>query len=159
MPDLSERSLSAWLAKLPEDLRLAISSDGEVASIGSGDLLASLNSVTPLEVPALVRLHSADTRSFGRARRIRLMAWMAKEAGEPAPVFARLTEDETGDAEGSTGGHADIGILFLEDIKALANALGPRIARRMASNATMAAVIQSAFNLESDVEFRQGGMR
>jgi hypothetical protein len=162
MPDLSDRSITAWLAKLPEDVRSALAVEGEVASEGSGGLSAALGGVTPFDVPDLVRVHAGDVRSFGRARRVRLMAWMANSAPEPAPVFARLTDGRSvadgGEGEGS-GGASEVGVLFLEDIRALAKALGPRLARLMASAPTMEAVIQSAFTLESDVDFRQGGMR
>ena len=156
MPDLSSQSLAVWLAKLPDDVREALDDASDAATDGRGALMTALSTATPLEVPDLVRQHAGEVHGFGRARRVRMMAWMANKAQDPGPIFTRLTADDTTDGEAGSG---NVGILFLEDIKALAAAIAPRIARRMTSEATMEAVIQSAFTLEGEVELRQGGLR
>lgn len=154
MLDLSEGSIAAWKSRLPSDVVSALSDSAETASEGSGALTAALAESPAWQVPEVVRQHPEDVRAFGRARRIRLMAWVARQTfPDCGAVFRRLTEDE----EGGSGAGA-VGLLFLEDIQALAEAMGPRIARRMTSEAAMDAVVQAAVTLESDMAFRQGGL-
>lgn len=168
MLDLSDASIAAWKAKLPDDLRSALAAEGEDPPCGAGALAAALAEASPWQVPEVVRRHPAEARAFGRARRVRLMARMAGQARpDPASVLRRLTgEDLSGEAGagsgagsgGGAGNGGDVGLLFLEDIRALAEALGPRLARRMASGPTVEAVVQAAVTLESDMAFRQGGI-
>lgn len=157
MPDLSERSIAAWMRNLPADVLSAVRVEGEEASEGSGGLVAALADAAPWQVPDVVRQHAQDARAFGRARRLRLMAWVAKQTyPDSGGIFRRLTGEDQD--EGAVGGEADVGVLFLEDIKAYVEAIAPRLARRMASEATMESVVQAAFTLESDMAFRQGGV-
>ena len=184
MLDLSDASIAAWKAKLPDDLRSALAAEGEGPSGGAGALAAVLTEAAPWQVPEVVRRHPDEVRAFGRARRVRLMAWMAGQAQpDPAALLRRLTGeapprevssrevsppevsngagDGAGAGEGAgSGGDAggEVGVLFLEDIRALAAALAPRLARRMASGETLEAVVQAAVTLESDMAFRQGGI-
>ena len=154
MPDLSERSIAQWLERLPEDVRSAIA-DGDVPPLAEGGLAAALETAAPFQVPDMVREHSADTHSFGRARRVRLMAWVARQTyPESGAIFRRLTG---ADDDGNEGGDA-VGLLVLEDIRALAEALSPRLARRVSSASALDLVVQAAQTLESDMEFRQGGV-
>lgn len=157
VPDLSEKALSGWLKLLPADAREAIE-DGDPVSGDGGTLATSLVSVAAWQVPDLVRQHPDDAKVFGRARRIRLMAWMSAEARDNrGPLFRRLVgeDDETSGGAGTD----EIGLLFLEDIRALNDKMvAPRLSQRMASENSLDAVVEAAFTLESDMAFRAGGV-
>lgn len=156
MPDLSDSAMTAWLSKLPADIRSAVQ-EGDGQAADGGALSAVLSQSQPWQVPELVRSHADGVRGLGRARRIRVMAWMARATyPESAGVFRRLTGEDL--AEGEVGGDGDVGVLFLEDLKALAAALAPRMVRKMASEATLDAVLQAATTLESDMEYTRGGV-
>ena len=151
--------MAAWMDMLPEDVRATLEV-GDGGSEGSGELTAALAAARAPEVPEVVRRYASDARAFGRPRRIRLVAWVAnaEEAGpgvRSAEVIRRLTgEDEDGEAGGSDA----VGILFLEDIHALAVALSRRFGRQAMEPGTIAAIEQSAFEVESDLEFSRGGI-
>lgn len=161
MLDLSEHAMAAWAAKLPDDVRAVISGGDEASPEGSGGLRAALASAPPSAVPGIVRGDADGARALGRAGRLRLMAWMAASEERPGAVFSRLVgegEGEGEDSEGAPGGDP-VGILFLEDLKAIAEAVvGPRMSRRMVDDHTLGAVAEAAATLESDMAFRQGGI-
>lgn len=159
---MSENSVAAWLAKLPEDIREALVSNDAPSSEGSGGLSRALSLAQAADLPEVVRSHAEDAAAFGRPRRVRLMAWLAGDAlrrrENPLPAFRRLTGDETGDG-GEAGSAADaVGILFLEDLRALADAVAPRLARRIAGLPSIDQAAEAAFVLESDMAFRSGGV-
>ncbi|MFC4235994.1 hypothetical protein ACFOY8_12180 [Thalassospira xianhensis] len=153
---MTEHTFSLWLQKLPEDIREAVLSDGGTSSEGDGILVSVLrDDVAPSQIPELVREYPQDVRAFGRARRIRLMAWMAKKTyPDSHAVFRKLTGEE----EDGSGSNSETGELFLEDIKIFAEVISKRQIQRMASENRLDAVVETAKTLENEITFSQGGM-
>lgn len=164
MPDLSETAITAWLARLPDDVRGALVLAEAPFSEGSGGLSRAVAAAKAADLPDVVRLHPEDVVAFGRPRRVRLMAWLAKDMirrGEnPIPAFRRLSGEEGGQGDGGDqGAGADaVGLLFLEDLRALADAVAPRLGRRIASQPSIEQAAEAVFVLESDMAFRSGGV-
>jgi hypothetical protein len=162
-PDLSEHATRAWVAALPDDVRdtLARSDrdpDEMSAPRGFADAIASLGPDDAWRLPEIIREHPEAAKSLGRARRMRLVAWASSVT---YPDSARLLQELTGeDDDGSeqAGSVGESGILFLEDIRAYAEALGARVARLLASATNIEAVMQSAFTLESEDTFTRRGV-
>lgn len=167
MLDLSDKSLAAWMSQLPNDVRALIAAGEAPSPGGAVDLSAALSNVEPVEVPAIVREHANAARALGRAGRLRLTAWMAARGGEnPGPALRRLVGEtpvsEASDSEEESGGSVgadEVGLLFLEDIRAfIETVVGPRAARRIVDAQSLEMAAEAAFTLESDIAFKQGGV-
>lgn len=162
---LNAESLSAWSSRLPEDVLGAIAAEGVVLPGDSTSLQAELDAAKPGEAPEIVRRHPDATKALGRAGRLRLMARITGEP-DPGPVLRRLVGDdmvEAADTEGGDqsgeGGRDAVGVLFLEDLRALAeHVVGPRIARRMLDGTSMDLATGAAQTLESEITFHRGGI-
>lgn len=161
MPDLSETAISGWLSTLPPDFRGALHQADLPSSEGSGELSRAIASAGSAELPVLVRAHADDVAAFGRPRRVRLMAWLRRDTirrGEnPTEAMLRLTGEEA--AEGGEDGGVDaVGLLFLEDLRALAEVVAVRMGQRIAAQPSIEQAAEAAFVLESDMAFRSGGV-
>lgn len=163
LPELSEKSLSGWFSKLPEDVKFAISEGTSAVAVPTGPalLIAAIQSSSVWSIPELVREHAVEVTSFGRSGRVRLMAWMATEAKDnPGPLFRRLVgenEDDSGEDGGSTSDA--IGLLFLEDLQAIAkHVVGPRRAQDIVTPESLVTVVEAAQTLEHAMAFRAGGV-
>lgn len=159
MPDLSSNSVSVWASKLPPDIAeiLSHASDDIKISECFSDLESALKEVAVTDVPSVVRQYAEHIKDFGRPRRLRLMAWIAKQTYPDGP---NVIQQLTGEAEEGAGsaGAGETGVLFLEDIKALAEVLSRRLVVAATSEENLAAAVSTAVEIESEVEFRQGGL-
>lgn len=156
MADLSLNAMAAWLDRLPDDIRSAV---GDVAA-GDDDRLAELSAVlsaAPADrLSVIVSERADDFMAMGRARRLRFLAWVARRTyPESGLLFRALAEDD--DEGGQSGGRSKIAPYFLEDVKALVNVLGPRVAMQVVNGDNLGAVVRSSYELQSESEFRQGG--
>lgn len=156
MLDLSEAGMAAWQSRLPEDIKAVI---GDDAGAPPADLLQRLRGSEAEEIPALVVGDHALAESLGRARRIRLAAWLVgkafEEGGDAAAIVDILTGEEDEGGEGASDGR----ILFLEDIRMINDVIAARVAARVAAPAAMVAAAEVAVVLESEATYGHlGGM-
>jgi hypothetical protein len=186
MLDLGAKSMETWLGRLPEDVRGVIAGGDAPLPGGADRLAAALSAALATlgglpadarqacipevvrQVPDMVRQHADGTRALGRAGRLRLAAWMAAQGGaNPGPALRRLVGEtpaggESGDGtDGGDGaaGADEVGVLFLEDIRAFAKAVvGPRRGRLAVDGQALDIAAEAAFTLESEMAFRQGGV-
>lgn len=164
---LNAESLTAWSSRLPDDVLGAIAAEGMVPPGGAepGGLLLDLEGATPGQVPDIVRRHPEATQALGRAGRIRLMAWITTDPN-PGTVLRRLVGDDAvaaaeaeGGEESGEAGRDAVGILFLEDIRALAeHVVGPRVARRMLDGTSLGLATDAAQTLEGEMTLGRGGV-
>lgn len=152
IPNISDLSMEFWLSKLPDDVRLALIAPDEQVSLSSSSLLSALETSEAARIPEILQEHLEDAKKMGRARRVRLLAWIACQP-DRAIIFRKIEEDEK-----SGGGNQTAGIMLLEDIRALVTAMSNRIVKQVASEATIDTVLQAAAYIENDIEFRQGGV-
>ena len=69
MLDLSDASIAAWKAKLPDDLRSALAAEGEGPSGGAGALAAALTEAAPGPGPGGGQRHPHAVLAFRLPRR------------------------------------------------------------------------------------------
>lgn len=139
--DISTSAIESWKRKLPEDVRASLD-DGNVSSEGSGLLITTLESSVPGAMPGIIRQSVDEVTAFGRARRVRIICYLAANGD----ITELLRED---DEEGGGGAVARI---FLDDVKAVMAAFGPRIARSMVTDATTAPLLDSVRSIEGEFE-------
>jgi len=156
MADLRKDTMEAWFERLPDDVRSALpdgTAGAEAAGLAVTEGLKGLK--TPEEILSYVAVNQDSFMDMGRARRVRFLAWLAKRTyPEKIGVLDVLT-DEGGD--GGQGVMGKVAPVFLEDIRAIVEALGPRAARGIVDADTIAAVAGAGYELASELEMRQGG--
>jgi hypothetical protein len=168
VPDFSDASSALWLSKLPGDVRTAFDSEASGGYDGDGSLEKLISELSGLtgegdvwRVPEVVQRNAAAVPAFGRARRLRLMGWMAKttypDTGELFRMLTGEAESNEGD-EGSSAASGAVGVLFIEDIKAYIAALAGRYAENAISAPNVELAAQSAFILENEIAFTRGGL-
>ena len=160
MPDYSDEGMKAWRSVLPPDIDGCLGSEG---SIGSGALVRSLQATRPEDVPSILPLHVDDLTAFGRARRLRMMAWVLnkvrndddEEGGEATRVLADLIGE---DDQGNGGSRGEATRVLYEDYLAFETSLGPRKVRAIVNADNMDAVMGAVYDAREDVMNRMGGM-
>lgn len=137
----SNESIMKWISRLPEDFKKSVQCDqdegGDIDEL-SEELLTLLRNGNHDGVVDCIRKNQSQMNSFGRARRIRLMTVMARS-------YMDHDEDEGGSFQ-------EIGILFLEDLKFMAEkAFAPRLLKSMMNENSLsyANLAMSDMNIES----------
>lgn len=157
---LSKEALEAWRATLPDDVLTCVETiddSGQDAADFIAKFLPDLK-----EVDDFIGMISANREKFmemGRARRIRFLAWCTakfhSDKDERLRLISKITETGSSE-EGSSSGSQNVGVLFLEDIKAFAEAMGPRAAALIVDENTLSTVAGVGLELASDMEMRGG---
>jgi hypothetical protein len=163
----TKEALEAWRATLPDDVLTCVDSiddSGQDAADFISKLLPDL--VLPErkaadEFSTLILTHREKFMEMGRPRRIRFLAWCTaqfyrdKDKDERLRLISKITETGSDEAESGSGTQG-VGILFLEDIKAFAAALGPRAAALIVDENTLSTVAGVGLEMASDMELRGG---
>lgn len=156
MPDLSAEGMAKWRSVLPDDILSCMGTDG---GLGSGELIRVLKTAAPDEVSVLLPLHAADVEAFGRARRLRLMAWtlsgLLSDDGTQTNVLADLIGE---DDEGSGGKRGEVSRILYEDYLAFVTAIGPRAARAIVNAASVDQALDSVVGAREELRSRMGAM-
>jgi len=156
MADLRKETIDAWFGRLPADVRSAMP-DGTAGEDPAG--LAATEGLKGLSTPEDILTYVAGNQDLflgmGRARRVRFLAWLTKRTyPEKIGVLEVLTD---GGEDGGQGVMGKVAPVFLEDIRAIVEALGPRAARGIVDADTIAAVAGAGYELASEMDMRQGG--
>lgn len=127
--------MDAWMSLLPSDVR---SSLGDLTSDEDSDAVrfsAGLRGEMDLhEILEYVRDRGSIIARLGRPRRVRFLSWVAGRTYGVHPHVFRLLVDEDEEGSGDVGEAVP---LFAEDVRAVAESLGPRAARAIADGATL----------------------
>ena len=180
MFELTEKYFSAWMDKLPVDVRGVIS-DGEPMDISKANGLVSelngamktigaatsdeqkiMTTILIEKIPDILRAHPDDVRALGRAGRLRIAAFVVgfsnDDIGGAYEVFRRLIgEAEAGDETGGGSGSDALGVMFIEDIIAYVKAVtAPRLAAQLITDNTIGFAAEAAFTMEGESALRGG---
>jgi hypothetical protein len=157
---LSKEALEAWRATLPDDVLTcidAIDDSGQDAADFISKFLPDLKNLD--DFSGLVSANREKFMEMGRARRIRFLAWCTakfhSDKDERLRLISKITETGSSEEEGGSGAQ-NVGILFLEDIKAFAAAMGPRAAALIVDENTLSTVAGVGLEMASDMEMRGG---
>jgi hypothetical protein len=155
MLDLRKASVEEWIASLPSDVRSVMPAASGDDFEGLAALQTEIERTPDSRIADLVSRNGEAFKTMGRARRMRFLAWVARRASPDAGPIIRAVTSEGGDEGDGDGGH---GPLFLEDLRAFVEALGPRVARLTFSEGAVEAAVQAAYRLqtEADLVARKG---
>lgn len=157
----TKEALVAWRNNIPDDIVVCIddiTDEGQAAA----DFIAKLlpNIKTSDDYVSVVRDNQEKFIEMGRARRLRFLAWcnarLYREKENRIKVNIALTEVGSGDEEGSAG-NGGAGPYFLEDIKAFAEAIGPRAAAIIVDENTLKTIAGVGMQMENDRKMNGGG--
>jgi hypothetical protein len=151
MPELSGDKIRSWHERLPSDIRSVIPEDFGTNDEACNDVGFTLESIALSVLPDFIHENSEVFAVMGRARRIRVLAWMANRAGANGSLLLNEIINEEGDGSGDFG-TGKVAPLFREDLRALAEALGPRMARLQVSGGTLTAVLQAGYVAEAEAQ-------
>lgn len=160
MASLGKESMEAWYGLLPADVASCMDRPGNDGQAEADAIAAAMPAIK--DGSALLQYVSGNVESFiaiGRARRIRILAWLA--AGDYPDKMKALKSlsdtDTSGGADGGAGGAQKVAPYFKEDIRAFVESLGPRAARGIVDAATLAAVTGAGYEVAGELEMRSGG--
>lgn len=154
---LNKESMEKWFDLLPEDVASCMSKQDLKPTDQDNEIVRDLENLkNGQEILNYVLSKTSTFADFGRPKRIRFLAWMsARDYPDIVQAIQLLTE------EGSTGGSADgtekIAPLFMADIRALVEALGPRVAHSIVDASTLGIVKGAGFEVASEFEMKSGG--
>lgn len=162
MDDLSKKGIESWIDLLPDDIRSIMGDPIDAATdAAAASFVAKIKDAKePEDVLDLVEANLDLFEGFGRARRIRFLAWFASRTYPDSMEPFRVLVEDARDDEDSSGGRSSVGkvsMILAEDMRALAAALGPRMARRIVTGGTLEAVTGAGYEVTTEMEMRQGG--
>jgi len=156
---LKKETLAAWHGLLPQDVASFMEKPSDEGQDAADRIATGIGTLK--DGKAVINFVKENGDSFiemGRTRRVRFLAWLAaRDYPDKKEVLSAISDGEGG---GKGAGEAGVAApYFLEDIRALVEALGPRAARLIVDAETLAAVKGAGYEVTSELEMRSGGSR
>lgn len=128
---LDTESLKAWYSRLPDDIASSMETPENDIDIDLNEISDEFAKIqTGAELVSFVEKKSQMFVNIGRPRRIRFLAWLSSSTySDKIQALQILTGDE--DVGGSNGDIGKVVPYFKEDIRALVESLGPRVAKKI----------------------------
>lgn len=147
----SDELMKKWIDLLPKDFQKGLKCEqdesGNVNDL-SIDLLYYIRNNNFEKVVSILKNNQENMNVFGRARRIRLLSLMA----------SYVLKDEDG-SDGKSS-FQEVGVLFLEDLKFLAEqALAPRLLHSMLNEENLAHINKAVSELSNESAINFGGKK
>lgn len=159
MEALTYEAMEAWYGLLPDDVASCMEKPGREGQAEADAIAAALPGVgNGADLVSYVARNQDSFIAIGRARRIRILAWLAAgDYPDKVEALQALSGEEGSGEGGSSAGTEKVAPYFKEDIRALVAALGPRAARGIVDAATLAAVAGAGYEVAGELEMRSGG--
>lgn len=152
MIDLRDAYIKEWLSLLPEDVKSSLPDDLESEPDGMQAFCMELESSSQMDYPKVILKNSEIIEKMGRTRRIRLLSWVSgKVYPYNVKVFKAITESDEDDGESASS----IKILFLEDIKAINDAIADRLSAKVLNKQAFEVIRSAAFEVNPEPGFKQ----
>jgi hypothetical protein len=153
MADLSKETMKRWRELLPADIQSAVPEDFTGDETAVYKLCETVRATDLRDMRKVVDAHASLIEGMGRARRIKFLAWLShKSFPYRVDIFADVV---SGEGEGGNG--RPVSMLFIEDIKALNEAIAARLARDVVVEPNVEAIKMAAFEFQNVPEFRREG--
>jgi hypothetical protein len=153
MPNLGAEAIRAWRRNLPPDVRGVVIEDMGGDEVRIQSMIDRLTAAPLSQAAGIIRSYDADVAAMGRARRIRLLAWLMGRVTDDSQirdVLAIFQDDDDATGEGDIRPVA--ARLLFEDVRLLAqHVVAPRKAKREIDPTSLDLVLRSsiAVGLES----------
>lgn len=160
MQFLSKENLLQWKEKLPDDVLRCLDEITDEGQQAADELSASFASLqTTDDFFDFINSNQEKFIEIGRTRRLRFLAWCtarfySDKIGREKLISA-ITEGGSDDGEGQAG-RGKVAPYFLQDIKAFAEAIGPRAAGFIVDENTLSTIAGVGFEIASDLDMRGG---
>ncbi|MGY3581876.1 hypothetical protein ACVIGB_000053 [Bradyrhizobium sp. USDA 4341] len=146
MPDLGTPAMRRWFRNLPPDVSAVLTDDLGVCPEEAVRSLVDRLTAAPIEQAAeIIRQHDRVVADMGRARRVRLLAWLSKRITDPSHILAyeAIFDEEGGQGDGSS--RPVSARLLYEDVALLVeHCVAPRMSRHALDPAALEVVTRSA---------------
>lgn len=154
---LAKESIDKWFSLLPDDVVSCMNKDDLTPTDVDNDIVRELEGFSSgQEIVEYVISKAEIFADFGRPKRLRFLAWLAsRDYPDMVNALQLLTDGENSD--GGSGGIDKVAPLFLEDIRALVAALGPRAAQSIVDAATLNIVKGAGFEVANEMDMKSGG--
>ena len=160
MVNLGKAAIDAWLSSLPDDVKSLAADDPQ--PLPSEDLLRKVANAKPSEIVEILVADPEAAQALGRARRLRLVAWLLGTA-LPKEAWGDVIDALTGEGEDDGGGKlpsCPAHLLFLGDLRAFNdNIIAARTAARIAAPSALAIAAEASVVHEAELTLTQGGVR
>lgn len=148
MFDLKEKTLKAWYDKLPLDVKTNLGSEITTDPAGLDEFCKRLSETSQSEWKSVIKDNLGLLSEIGRLRRVRLLSYIS---GQVYPYNVKVFHQIVNDDEDSGDGQTTIKQLFLEDIKALNEALAERIAKNSLDKTALDAIRTSSYEVQPTI--------
>jgi hypothetical protein len=147
----SDESMMKWIHMLPKDFQKSIRCEqdesGNITDL-SLDILYYIRNNDYKKVVSILKNNQENMNAFGRARRIRLLSLMASHV---------LKDEDDSDGKSS---FQEVGILFIEDLKHLAEmSLAPRLIHSMLNEENLSYINKAVSELSNESALNFGGKK
>ncbi len=144
MLNLSQTALEAWYEKLPADVQEAISSDFPTDNDQLTAFASKLAETEPSDLPQFLNESAPQVEELGRIGRIRLLSYISNKVYPyQVKTFHQIVNEDD-----ETGGKGKIQILFIEDLRALNEAVASRIFKNNMDMEAINALKEAAYETE-----------
>jgi hypothetical protein len=158
--DLSSDHISKWRKLLPPNVLAVVGDDATPeGDVLLGGVIAEMEAAAPRRVLSVFDRHADAIVAMGRARRMRLMAWMDNRFMPDTNLARDLMRDfaeDDGDEGG--GGRAKIAPLFRAEYEALLAVVRPYIVQNAQSHETVGALHAGIVEFSRSSEMTASGM-
>lgn len=169
MVRLDKDSISKWTSLLPDDLKDAIASEPDGDEVAAERVSLGLKGMDELSgdarVERILDFVLAEQDAFvdmGRARRVRFLAWISRQPHsmppKPMTLLLESGSEDDGDDETGRGRMEKVAPVFMQDLKAIMAALGPRVARGIVDSETLAVVTAAGYDVAAKSAPAAGGV-
>lgn len=156
---LTKTSMEQWFALLPEDVASCMAQEDIKHSDQDEDFSKRIEELkSGQEILSFILSNADAIAEFGRPKRIRFLAWIAsRDYPDVVQALQAITDDERAGSGGAADGSEKVAPLFLSDIRALVEALGPRVAASIVDASTLTAIRHAGFEVANEFEMTSGG--
>jgi len=154
---LNKESMEKWFDLLPKDVASCMNRQDLHPREEDKKIVRDLETLKSGQEILGYVLSNADVfAEFGRPKRMRFLAWFAaRDYPDVIRAIQLLTGEDS--AGGAVSGTEKVAPLFMSDIRALVEALGPRAAKIMVDGSTLGIVRGAGFEVASEFEMKSGG--
>lgn len=154
---LNKESMEKWFDLLPDDVASCMSKQDLKPTDRDNDIVRELEALKNGREILEYVLSKADIfADFGRPKRIRFLAWFAaRDYPDVVRAIQLMTDEEN--AGGAADGSEKVAPLFMADIRALVESLGPRVAHSIVDASTLGIIRGAGFEVASEFEMKSGG--
>ena len=145
MFNLQESEIKKWHSKLPKDIKENLGSEISSDPDGLDAFCLKLKESSQSEWRSILKANLSLLEDIGRLRRVRLLSYISSQV---YPYNVKVFHQIVNDDEDSGDGKSSIKQLFIEDIKALNEAIAERVAKNSFDTVALDAIRSTSYEIQ-----------